>query len=72
MNSTEAFMRLRYPNAPAWGHKAYALLMGHKLAFSRSKSVADEEKKLWLGKRWSKVYRLMLFVVALMIWRRYR
>lgn len=59
-------MSLRYPNAPAWGHKLFKSVIGHSLSFARPTSLAHESNKVrravWMTKATKWLVLLVLVV----------
>ena len=65
-------MRLRYPNAPKWGMKIFKALIGHKLSFKRSTSVAAEAKSEKSRERIRRYIKYLIGIVLLLLARRLR
>jgi hypothetical protein len=71
-HSLEPFMRLRYPNAPKWGMKVFEALIGHKLSFARSTSVAAESKREKSRERIRKFIKYLIGLIFLLLAKRLR
>ncbi|KAH8089211.1 Aldehyde/histidinol dehydrogenase [Filobasidium floriforme] len=71
-SNLEPFMRLRYPNAPKWGMKVFEALIGHKLSFARSTSVAAETKREKSRERIRKFIKYLIGLVFLLLAKRLR
>jgi hypothetical protein len=71
-HSLEPFMRLRYPNAPKWGMKVFEALIGHKLSFARSTSVAAESKREKSRDRIRKFIKYLIGLIFLLLAKRLR
>jgi hypothetical protein len=65
-------MSLRYPTAPKWGMKLFKVLIGHKLSFSRSSSVAAEASRLNRRATLRRMFKYILALVMLLVVKRIR